>query len=127
MNQYQKSIALDLLGRKRDGIKAIINALGDEFFNKHAEIKYEYSLISQNPKQIYSLLYGEDQYTNMVTCAELRELEESFLQVHFTIKYTDKFNNVWGNVNRTFTVNKKNIEQYPKVFTVKEKIILMDV
>lgn len=124
MTNYQKSIALDLLGRTREGIKILIDALGDEFFNEHTEVKYEYSLINKDPKQLYRLLFGEDIYTDMVTSAQLNELEDNFLQVAFTIKYGDKVHHVWGRLNRVRTINKKDVDQFPEVINVTERVVL---
>lgn len=124
MTNYQKSIALDLLGRTREGIKTLVDALGDEFFSEHVEIKYEYSLIKEDPKQLYRLLFKEDIYTDMVTFAQLIELEDNFLQVAFTIKYGDKAHNVWGKLNRVRTINKKDVDQFHEVINVTEKVVL---
>ena len=124
MNNYQKSVALNLLGRTREGINTLIDALGDEFFENHATVEEKYILTGLTPKETYLAVYPKDQYVDNVTAVELKELETSFLQLVFTIKYIDQEHNVWGTLYRTKTINKKNIEQYSNAIQVEKKVVL---
>lgn len=123
MNHYQKSVALDLLGRTREGIRTLVNALGDEFFEKHAKVETTYTLIGSTPQNIYRSVYTDDQYTDQVTKAELVETQDDFIQIRFTIRYVDRF--VWGNLNRVFSIHKKDVGQHPDIIRVTEKVVLV--